>query len=227
MRGITLAQSVNVLWPESEWRSTLAHVYIQRDRFGEALEEAQKANQVAIAADDFKLQRRALHLAGLAQVRSGAIDQAEQTAFELKDLIDKGRHRKAIKLFHHLRGEIELKKGNGPKAIEELEKAVSMAADQSDALFISSLARAYTFAGQPKKALEAYTRLQNLRDGIKGYGDLITRSCYRQGIILEELGRAGEAIRNLETFLSIWRDADPGLPEVEDAKKRMAGLTSH
>jgi hypothetical protein len=36
--------------------------------------------------------------------------------------------------------------------------------------------------------------------------------------------KKGEAIELYKIFLNFGRDADPGLPEVEDARKRLAGL---
>jgi hypothetical protein len=34
----------------------------------------------------------------------------------------------------------------------------------------------------------------------------------------------GETIENYEKFLSLWMDANPGIAEVEDARKRLTGL---
>ncbi len=44
------------------------------------------------------------------------------------------------------------------------------------------------------------------------------------GKIYEEKGWKGKAIEHNEKFLDLWRNADPGIAEVEDARKRLAGL---
>jgi len=44
--------------------------------------------------------------------------------------------------------------------------------------------------------------------------------------IHEKKGRKAKAIEHYEKFLDLWKDADPGIAEVEDAKKRLAGLKS-
>jgi hypothetical protein len=36
--------------------------------------------------------------------------------------------------------------------------------------------------------------------------------------------RPMKAMEHYEKFLSLWKDADPGIAEVEDARERLAGL---
>ena len=44
------------------------------------------------------------------------------------------------------------------------------------------------------------------------------------GRIHEQQGNKVKAIENYERFLDLWKDADPGLVEVEDTKQRLANL---
>ncbi len=44
------------------------------------------------------------------------------------------------------------------------------------------------------------------------------------GKIHEDQGNRDKAIEHYEKFLDLWKDADPGIREVEDGKKRLAAL---
>jgi cytochrome c-type biogenesis protein CcmH/NrfG len=44
------------------------------------------------------------------------------------------------------------------------------------------------------------------------------------GRVAEQQGDKAKAADRYRKFLELWKDADPGIPEVEEAKKRLAAL---
>jgi hypothetical protein len=44
--------------------------------------------------------------------------------------------------------------------------------------------------------------------------------------LLGQKSERAKAIEHYQKFLSLWKDADPGIAEVDDARKRLAGLQS-
>jgi hypothetical protein len=47
------------------------------------------------------------------------------------------------------------------------------------------------------------------------------------GKIYEQKGLNAKAIEHYERFLDLWKDADSGIAEVEDARERLAGLREY
>ena len=92
---------------------------------------------------------------------------------------------------------------------------------QTNSLFIHSFATAYYEAGELEKEKAEYERIVDLKTE---RDDLYARSFYKLGLIHENQGNKDKAIEHYEKFLSLWKDADPGLPEVDNAKMRLAEL---
>jgi tetratricopeptide (TPR) repeat protein len=124
--------------------------------------------------------------------------------------------------FHMLKAEIELAEGQLEEAVNSYETAASLRADMLD----DGLAYAYMKIGNLDKAIEKYTAFIQAATDVLGYEgqELWILSHYQLGRLYERKGQPAEAKKYYERFLEIWKDADPGLPEVEDARKRLAGL---
>lgn len=93
-------------------------------------------------------------------------------------------------------------------------------------LYLDCLAQAYYRSGDLDKARQEYEKITSLTVGRTGWGDIYAKSFYMLGKIAEQQGDKGRAIENYRKFLELWKDADPGLPEVEDAKAHLAVLKS-
>ena len=86
------------------------------------------------------------------------------------------------------------------------------------------LAKAYQQNGELDKSIAEYERLAKFDP--EGVSRQLIHPKYHYGLakLYEQKGWKGKAIEHYEKFLTLWKDADPGIPDVEDAKKRLAGL---
>jgi serine/threonine protein kinase/tetratricopeptide (TPR) repeat protein len=227
LQGIELSKNFG----QDVWRSLFHLALAENLRITgnpeESLKECDNAWNSAVEAEYPWVERLALHSKGLAFVEMNSMTEATEAAQELKQMIEERLNRKEIRLFDHLMGMIELKKENYSKAIEYFKKAISLLSygpATQDADFIASLAFANYRAGDLDKAREEYERITSLISGRLEYGDIYAKSFFMLAKIYEQQGDKAKAIEHYEKFLDLWKDADPGKSEVEDARMRLSGL---
>nr|NIN92522.1 tetratricopeptide repeat protein [bacterium] len=229
IEGIKLAEELGEKVWKAGFHLILGYTHLSSGQPENALEECDKVLSEALKSESFGGQRNSLHLKGSILLEMSALDEAQREANELKELIEKGLNRKEIRYYDHLTGRIQLELENFSIAIKNFEKALSLIPNQSGAashhaLFIEALALAYYRSGDLEKAEEQYKKIISLTSGRLGYGNIYAKSFYMLGKIYEQKGWKGKAIEHYDRFLELWKDADPGIPEFEDAKKRLAGL---
>jgi tetratricopeptide (TPR) repeat protein len=85
-------------------------------------------------------------------------------------------------------------------------------------------ARAYQANNELDKAIDEYKRLVAIGRGSRSRRLVYPKYYYCLAKLFERQADYDEAKKYYEKFISLWKDADPGIAEVEDAKKRLAGL---
>jgi serine/threonine protein kinase/tetratricopeptide (TPR) repeat protein len=185
-------------------------------------------------------------LEGLIDLREGNVESAKSRLAELDSLI------KAVPQWDHpslrekemagfetewLRSAIQLCEKPFDKASASLKKSAAVGfvpawtpPDYHKLRYNTpfqrdSLAKAYAERGETDKAIAEYERLITY-DGMKSDRRLIHPLYhYRLGVLYEQKGKKDKAVSRYERFLDLWKEADPGTPEFEDAGKRLAQLT--
>jgi tetratricopeptide (TPR) repeat protein len=233
-QGITYANNIGELSWIHEIHSDLAYLYLATGNPEKALEECDTALKYAVEDESMRSQIESLHLKGLILIKMKLLDDAQQTADELRVLIENWLNRKLMRYYYHLIGEIELEKKNFLKAIGNLKNAITLLPFQhyewyfrlpvAHSLFLESLAFAYYKSSDFELAQEEYEKIINLTIGKLWYGDIFSHSFYMLAKVFEQKGQREKAIEQYEKFLTLLKDADPGILEVEYAKKRLAVL---
>jgi eukaryotic-like serine/threonine-protein kinase len=193
-----------------------ATIYEARGELGLAIQEIKTGMNISKKADpEFPLIRR--HYYTYLLSRNGQKAKAEAVVQEMKKENEKNKQ-----LIWH-----SPSSGCIALANNDLESAQYNFAKGKIFNFIGSYIWASVFLrlGAPdqtvailEKALAGYSRDRALNpiDSVEAH--------YLLGMAYEKLGLTAKAIRKYEEFLDIWENADPGLPEVIDAKQRQKKL---
>ena len=174
---------------------------------------------------------------GLIELKEGKIDAAKARATEVMSLLPSltpSQREMGDFIANLFQAEVLLAQGFPDKAIELFEKTtlpippgmqdISSLISYNTPFFKDILARAYHQKGDVDRAIAEYEKLVTFDPNSRSRFLVHPVLHYRLAKLYEQKGLKGKAIEQYQKFLDLWKDADQGLPEVEDARKRLARL---
>jgi serine/threonine protein kinase/Tfp pilus assembly protein PilF len=229
-QGIEDAKSKKIFRWERGFHEDLAYAYLETGNLTEALDEIEECLKLAMKYGGEKGQVKAQFLKGAIYLRMTSSEEAEKIANEIKIMVDNGLNKKLIRYHYLLMGLIEFQKNNFEGAKKYQMQAPSLLPFQVPvsegyddlAVFYDALAMTYMELKEFEKAQENYEKIISFTDGRLSVGSVYAKAFYMLGKIHQQQGNTEKAIEHYEKFLDLWKDADPGIAEVDDAKVRLA-----
>ncbi len=206
-------------WQNRNKHFLKARIYNEKKNLDLTLEEMEKDMEIyhRIYPDE-KLYDRQYYATLLAENKE--FTKAEEVAKALKK--DIGGDQTLMFYYWWVIGSIELAKGNLETSIPNLEKAVKSG---SGIGLHFVLAQAYLQASKLDEAVAEFEKVLSRYDDKRALSSIrAVKAYYFLGLAYEKSGWNKKAIEKYEEFLDIWKNADPGIPEVTDAKERLKKL---
>jgi eukaryotic-like serine/threonine-protein kinase len=152
---------------------------------------------------------------GTQYARAGSVAKAADVLDKIRPVADPQNPEQTSDL-QTLEAEVELARGNKDHAIELLSLADKA---KSSPMTVEGLAHAYEAASNPEQAAVWYERFLREADpplGWESQQDWLAAH-YKLARIYYAKGDKPKAATQLDWLLNAWKDADPGLPLLEDA----------
>ncbi|MFC2160967.1 protein kinase [Acidobacteriota bacterium] len=227
--GLDYAEENNLIGWKRGFNGLLSYHDLEAGNLDKVLERAEFIWESAIEAELPGQQADALWWRIQVYLRMGNIEEARVLAEEANKILTDTPNIKDDRWYLDDLGLIEMKRKNYSRAIDLFTRVYEMQGGQRSwldqhAYILSNLASAYFLNGDLEAAQREYENILALTTGRLQWGDLYVKSYYQLGKIHEELDNRSKAIEHYEKFLDLWNDADPGLPEVDDARERLVGL---
>ncbi len=174
---------------------------------------------------------------GLIELKEGKVSSAKARAAEMMSLfpgLTASQKDWASFATNLLQAELALAEGSPDRAIAVFEntnlpvpfnmREVILLAAYNTPLLKDVLARAYAQKGDVDRAIAEYEKLISFDPASRARFLVHPLLHYRLAKLYEQKGLNVKAAKQYQKFLDLWKDADPGQPEVDDARKRLASL---
>jgi len=220
-----------------------AFIYLYKGRLDPARKSAKNWQNINLK---FTHQREAyyktgyLGMLGFVELKEGKMDSAKTRVAEMMSLLPNVkapdlREERAF-LGNLLQAEVLLAEGFPDKAAAFFEKTVLPVPPGMNVIiemagynmpFLKDvLARAYAQKGDLDRAIVEYEKLVTYDPASRARFLVHPELYYRLAKLYEQKGMKEKAVEQYQKFLDLWKDADPGLPEVADARNRLSQLTT-
>ncbi len=201
-----------------------AVIYVQLGKIDRALGAIDIAEQIAENEDVSSTRWIQPYLAQLL-AECGETERAEEIAVRMKASLEsrKGDRAYSVRYWYAI-GAIQQSRGDWEGAVAAFEKAVYRSAAY---MVHMRLARSYQETGRFEEALGEYEKVIVYHGSSRVFwGVWAVKTHYYLGMTYEELGRFDQAREQYETFLDIWKSADEGISEIDDAQERLLRIKS-
>ncbi len=193
----------------------IGRLYVAIGQTERAFQMAQKMSE----SDEVGMQVHALNIQGTLFAATRDLEEARAAAVKLHEWADERGHFLHVHAYE-IEAEIALAEKDHIAALEALKAWKEMGVWDGGLMeldYRTMLASAYHVAGQIEKAAEVHEELLRIFNGH-------ALSHYELGKLYEEMNRPISAKQAYERFLEMWSKADEGLPQLEDARVRLAKL---